>query len=73
MKDIKIGKQKPVDLLLQVRHAGWGNLCLLCDGLTLEDRRLLPFRYLGDSIDDPAARLPAWVRDRDRVGSRRTC
>ncbi len=68
MKDFKIGKQKPVDMLVQYRRTGWGNLWLLCDGLGGEDRELLPFRYLESPAGDPATRLRAWVEDREREG-----
>jgi len=67
MKDFKIGKQKPVDLLTQYRRTGWGNLWLLCDGLAEEDRALLPFQYIRGS-GDPARRLRAWVEERDLRG-----
>ena len=67
MEDFKIGKQKPVDLLAQYRHTGWGNLWLLCDGLTDEDRALLPFRYVGRRGKDPAERLRGWIQDRERT------
>jgi nickel-dependent lactate racemase len=69
MKDFKIGKQKPVDLLVQYRRTGWGNLWLLCDGLTDEDRKLLPFRYVGHSGEDPSKRLRAWVDENERKGN----
>ncbi len=69
VRDFRIGKQKPVDLLLQVRHVGWGNLFLVCDGLSAEDRRLLPFRFVGRSHADPARRLRGWVEDQEHAGS----
>ena len=69
MADFKIGKQKPVDLLVQYRRTGWGNLWLLCDGLTEEERRLLPFRYVGKSGENPERRLRAWVEAREREGA----
>ena len=53
MADFKIGKQKPVDMLVQYRRTGWGNLWLLCDGLNDEERKLLPFRYVGSPGEDP--------------------
>ena len=68
MADFKIGKQKPVDLLVQYRRTGWGNLWLLCDGLTDEERKLLPFRYVGKRGEDPQERLRAWVADRETRG-----
>ncbi len=67
MKDFKIGKQKPVDLLVQYRRTGWGNLWLLCDGLPDEDRRLLPFRHVGGD-EEPTKRMRAWVEGREREG-----
>ena len=68
MADFKIGKQKPVDLLVQYRRTGWGNLWLLADGLNDEERKLLPFRYVGTRGDDPQERLRAWVRDQETKG-----
>ena len=68
MKDFRIGKQKPVDLLQQYRRTGWGNLWLLCDGIPSQDRKLLPFRYVGRRGTDPGKRLRAWVADRERSG-----
>ena len=65
MADFRIGKQKPVDLLTQYRHAGWGNLSLLCDGLTEEERALLPFRYVGAPPRSPAERLRTWVEQQE--------
>ena len=68
MKDFKIGKQKPVDMLVQYRRTGWGNLWLLCDGLSDEERKLLPFRYIGQRGEDPTARLRKWVEETERRG-----
>ena len=68
MKDFKIGKQKPVDLLVQYRRTGWGNLWLLCDGLSDEDRTLLPFQYVGGRGEDPGKRLRGWVEEQERKG-----
>jgi len=68
MKDFRIGKQKPVDLLVQYRKTGWGNLWLLADGLVDEERSLLPFRFVGESGEDPGTRLRAWIRDQERLG-----
>jgi len=65
MKDFKIGKQKPVDLLVQYRRTGWGNLWLLCDGLTDEERTLLPFCYVGSGEEHPSERLRRWIEVRD--------
>jgi nickel-dependent lactate racemase len=68
MADFKIGKQKPVDMLVQYRRTGWGHLWLLCDGLTDEERRILPFRYVGERGEDPGKRLQAWVADQEKRG-----
>lgn len=68
-KDFRIGKQKPVDLLVQYRRTGAGNLWLLCDGLSREDRDLLPFRYVDPVGGDPSTRLRAWIEERERIGS----
>ena len=68
MEDFKIGKQKPVDMLVQYRRTGWGNLWLLCDGLSDEERKLLPFRYIGQRGEDPTARLRKWVEETERRG-----
>ena len=66
--DFKIGKQKPVDMLAQYRRTGWGHLWLLCDGLTDEERKLLPFRYVGKRGEDPQRRLQEWVREQETHG-----
>jgi len=68
MTDFKIGKQKPVDLLAQYRHTGWGNLWLLCDGLTEQDQTLLPFRLVGAQGEEPAERLRDWILEREKRG-----
>jgi len=68
MKDFKIGKQKPVDLLVQYRRTGWGNLWLLCEGLSDEERSMLPFRYVGARGTDPGDRLRAWIEEREARG-----
>jgi len=68
MADFKIGKQKPVDMLVQYRRTGWGNLWLLCDGLSDEERRILPFRYVGARGEDPQVRLRAWVDEQEKTG-----
>ena len=68
MADFKIGKQKPVDLLVQYRRTGWGNLWLLGDGLNDDERKILPFRYVGTRGDDPQKRLEAWITDQETRG-----
>ncbi|OGS50102.1 MAG: hypothetical protein A3K65_01435 [Euryarchaeota archaeon RBG_16_68_12] len=69
MADFKIGKQKPVDLLVQYRRTGWGNLWLLADGLSDEDARLLPFRYVGERGGEPTSRLREWIEEQERRGT----
>ena len=66
--DFRIGRQKPVDLLVQYRRTGWGNLWLLCEGLTDEEREILPFRYIGTSGEDPSRRLRDWIEVREQKG-----
>ena len=68
MADFKIGKQKPVDMLAQYRRTGWGHLWLLTDGLTDEERKLLPFRYVGTRGEDPESRLREWVAEQEKGG-----
>ena len=61
MKDFKIGKQKPVDLLVTEMHCGWGNLLMLQDGLTDEDASLLPIEFVGRRGERPDKRLRDWL------------
>ncbi len=68
MADFKIGKQKPVDMLAQYRRTGWGHLWLLADGLTDEERMLLPFRYVGKRGEDPERRLRDWIQEQEKHG-----
>ncbi len=68
MADFKIGKQKPVDMLAQYRRTGWGHLWLLGEGLTDDERKLLPFRYVGTRGEDPQKRLRDWVLEQETHG-----
>ena len=68
VRNFKIGRQKPVDLLAQYRRTGWGNLWLLCDGLSAEDCDLLPFRFVGRENENPSLRLRSWISERERNG-----
>jgi nickel-dependent lactate racemase len=61
MRDFKIGKQKPVDILRMLHHVGWGHLHLLQDGLSPEEKSLLPFEYVGKEGDPPLERIRDWV------------
>lgn len=61
MKDFRIGKQKPVDILRMLHHLGWGHLYILQDGLSPEEKNLLPFKYLGKEGDPPLERIREWV------------
>ncbi len=70
MKDFQIGKQKPVDLLMQYRHTGRGNLWLLCDGLSLDDRALLPFHYVGGEGQTPTERVRTLLREWEKDAKR---
>ncbi|MCK4444279.1 MAG: DUF2088 domain-containing protein [Thermoplasmata archaeon] len=61
MRDFKIGKQKPVDILRMLHYLGWGHLYILQDGLSEEEKNLLPFEYLGKEGDPPLLRIREWV------------
>jgi nickel-dependent lactate racemase len=61
MRDFKIGKQKPVDLLRVLEHLGWGHLHIVQDGLTPEEKELLPFDYVGEDGDAPAQRVRDFI------------
>jgi len=63
MKDFKLGKQKPVDILRMLDYLGWGHLYILQDGLSSEEKNLLPFVYLGKEGDPPLQRLREWVEE----------
>jgi hypothetical protein len=57
MRDFRIGKQKPVDLLRVLEHLGWGHLHIVQDGLSQEEKDLLPFDYVGEDGDPPLKRV----------------
>lgn len=61
MRDFKIGKQKPVDLLVTEMYCGWGNLLMVQDGLTAEDEAMLPIIFIGNRNDPPEKRLRDWI------------
>ncbi len=61
MRNFKIGKQKPVDILRMLHHLGWGHMYMLQDGLSEEEKSLLPFEYLGKEGDPPLPRIREWV------------
>jgi SAM-dependent methyltransferase len=69
MRDFKIGKQKPVDLLRVLEHLGWGHLHIIQDGLSEEDMGLLPFDYVGDTADPPLKRAREFIEGLEREGS----
>ncbi len=68
MADFKIGKQKPVDLLDVLRHVGYGHLCIIQDGLSDEDRLLVPLTYVGKKGEPAGERLKAWIAEREKEG-----
>jgi len=68
MADFKIGKQKPVDLLDVLRHVGYGHLCIIQDGLSDEDRLLVPLTYVGKKGEAAGERLRAWIAEREKEG-----
>lgn len=59
--DFRIGRQKPVDLLITLRHVGWDRLSLVSEGMEPEDQRILPIRFVGRNEDDAGARVRAWT------------
>jgi len=61
MRDFKIGKQKPVDLLVTERKCGWGHLLLIQDGLTAKDEAMLPIAFIGKGGESPEKRLRDWI------------
>ena len=61
MRDFKIGKQKPVDLLVTERKCGWGHMLLVQDGLTAKDEAMLPIAFIGKSGESPEERLRDWI------------
>ena len=61
MRDFKIGKQKPVDLLVTLKHCGWGHLYMVQDGLGEADQAALPIAFIGKTKEDPAKRLRDWI------------
>jgi len=61
MRDFKIGKQKPVDLLVQERKVGWGHLLAVQDGLTAKDEAMLPVVFIGKAGESPEKRLRDWI------------
>ena len=68
MRDFKLGKQKPVDILRMLHHVGWGHLYMLQDGLSSEERSLLPFEYLGKEGDPPLERIREWALEIESKG-----
>ncbi len=61
MRDFKIGKQKPVDLLVTLKHCGWGHLYMVQDGLGETDQAALPIAFVGKTKEDPVKRLRDWI------------
>ncbi|MCX6357469.1 MAG: lactate racemase domain-containing protein [Candidatus Aureabacteria bacterium] len=61
-QDFKIGKQKAVDFLRILEHVGWGHLHIIQDGLTADDRKVLPFVFWGAPGEPALARLKGWVK-----------
>lgn len=60
-RDFKIGKQKAVDFFRILEWVGWGHLHMIQDGLSGEDRKILPFEFWGDRSQPPEERLRSWV------------
>lgn len=72
LKDFKMGYQKPVDLLMTLRHAGWRRLYLFQDGLRREEAdEILPFIQVLDAAETAPFRIlseltSAWEVERPR-------
>lgn len=64
MRDFVIGKQKPVDLLLTLLHAGWGHLWLLAEGFPTAEEEKVPMTILRPT-GEPEAALARWVARRE--------
>jgi lactate racemase len=68
-KDYKIGKQKAVDFFRIIEHVGWGRLHMIQDGLTADERKILPLTFWGEADQPAATRLASWA---ERYGSGKT-
>lgn len=68
MRDFKIGKHKPVDLLRILEHVGWGHLYIVQEGLSPEEKRLLPFEFVGEDSEPPMQRIRNWVEELEKEG-----
>lgn len=68
MEGFKIGYQKPIDLLSILLHTGWGNLYLIQEGLSKEERSLLPITIFDAREKSPSLILSdliaEWERDK---------
>jgi len=60
-RDFKIGKQKAVDFFRILDYVGWGHLHIIQDGLSEEDKKILPFEFWGKEGEPALARLKGWV------------
>ena len=68
-RDYKIGTQKAVDFFRILEFVGWGHLHIIQDGLTAEDRKILPFTFWGEPERPAEKRLAGWV---EKYGSGKT-
>lgn len=57
----RIGKQKAVDFLRILEFVGWRHLHMIQDGLSEEDKKILPFVFWGDQKEPAGSRLKSWV------------
>lgn len=60
-RDFKIGKQKAVDFFRILDYVGWGHLHIIQDGLSEDDKRILPFEFWGKEGAPAQERLKGWV------------
>lgn len=68
-RDYKIGTQKAVDFFRIIEHVGWGRLHMIQDGLTADERKILPLTFWGEADQPAATRLASWA---ERYGSGKT-
>jgi len=61
-KDFKIGKQKAVDFFRILEYVGWGHLHIIQDGLSADDKKILPFEFWGREGEPADTRLKSWVK-----------
>jgi len=59
--DFRIGKQKAVDLFTILRRIGWKHLHMVCDGVSEEEKSLIPIEFWGHEDELPEKRIRDWL------------